>query len=219
MSGLLIKDWKIFKNQGRYFLMAVVVTMAVILCMGITDYMEFVISYMTFFSSYFVTSTISYDMYDNGMEFLMTLPVDRKLYVQEKYLLGIFVIGSTWFVMTLTNAFLLAWSGAAFPSWEKIFSTVIFLTLAFFFVGVSLPLFLKFGPEKGRIVFFIILGIFFLGTILSVKTGIGIPAVNAIDRGSMEHPLLMAGISLGAGILFLFVSYLMAMRIMEKKEF
>lgn len=39
-----------------------------------------------------IVGTISYDEYDNGYRFLMTLPIDAKMYVLEKY---IFFIAGT----------------------------------------------------------------------------------------------------------------------------
>ena len=42
----------------------------------------------TIVTAIFAITTISYDEFDNGLAFLMTLPVTRKQYVAEKYLLG-----------------------------------------------------------------------------------------------------------------------------------
>lgn len=41
---------------------------------------------MTMFGAMIAVGTLSYDETDNGLAFLMTLPVDRKTYVREKYL-------------------------------------------------------------------------------------------------------------------------------------
>lgn len=41
---------------------------------------------MTMFRAMIAVGTLSYDETDNGLAFLMTLPVDRKTYVREKYL-------------------------------------------------------------------------------------------------------------------------------------
>ena len=49
----------------------------------------FVISYMTIMSAFMVLSTLSQDEGGKGIQFLLTLPVTRKIYVKEKYCLGL----------------------------------------------------------------------------------------------------------------------------------
>ena len=43
------------------------------------------VGYVTFIFTLFTVSTISYDEYDNGYPFLFTLPITRRQYVNEKY--------------------------------------------------------------------------------------------------------------------------------------
>ncbi len=51
----------------------------------------FVVGYMVLLAAIFCMSTLSYDVFDNGMAFLMTLLVKRRVYVFEKY---VFIIGT-----------------------------------------------------------------------------------------------------------------------------
>ena len=85
MSGLLIKDWKLLKRQGRYYGMVLILVCAMIF-VGSKSYSSFITSYLTFMISMFAISSFSYDELDNGMAFLMALPSGRKHYVQAKYL-------------------------------------------------------------------------------------------------------------------------------------
>ena len=96
MKGLLIKDWKLLKNQGRFFLM--ILAASLIPLFFSQNYVNFITSYLTFIFSVFVLSTLSYDSYDNGMIFLLSLPVSRRIYVQEKYLFSLLLASGAWLV-------------------------------------------------------------------------------------------------------------------------
>lgn len=52
----------------------------------------FIIGYLTVIGSFFVLSTIGYDEHGNSFAFLMTLPVMRKTYAGEKYLIGFLAV-------------------------------------------------------------------------------------------------------------------------------
>ena len=95
MKGLLIKDFRLLKNQKNFFILVFV--MAVFLTITGGDESSpatFVLPYVGFVCSFFVLSTISYDEYDNGNAFLFTLPFDRKIYALEKYIFGIVTGGA-----------------------------------------------------------------------------------------------------------------------------
>ena len=76
MKGMLIKDFRLLKNQGKtliLMLLAVAVFMNLITDVG----PSFVVGYITIIFSLFTVSTISYDEFDNCYLFLMTLPVSK----------------------------------------------------------------------------------------------------------------------------------------------
>lgn len=94
MKGLLVKDLKLVKNQGKILILLAIAMGAVF---GIMDANpSFVVSYMTIFFTIFTISTISYDEYDNGFAFLLTLPATRQQYVHEKYLFSLIMMGGAW---------------------------------------------------------------------------------------------------------------------------
>ena len=86
MKGLLIKDFKLMKNQKQFFLM---ILFFCIFFVVINGNPAFMISYLMVMCSFFTLSTISYDDFDHGMGYLFTLPVTRKIYVTEKYVFGL----------------------------------------------------------------------------------------------------------------------------------
>ena len=111
MKGLLIKDIRLLKGQST-ILLALLVLVAVF--MGVVSDVSsfFVVAYITIFFSIFVASTISYDEYDNGYLFLMTLPVTRKKYVNEKYIFGILISIFAWCVGMAAGTVLMIAQGA-----------------------------------------------------------------------------------------------------------
>ena len=86
MKGLFVKDIELMKQQKQFFILVVV--MEVILNLAGSGSVSFATGYFTIVTAIFAITTISYDEFDNGLAFLMTLPVTRKQYVVEKYLLG-----------------------------------------------------------------------------------------------------------------------------------
>ena len=81
MKGLLIKDIQLFLKQKKIFLIWFAITLVFL-----NRDPVFGISYSLFLMVIMLVGTISYDDFDNGMGFLMTLPISRKTYVVEKYI-------------------------------------------------------------------------------------------------------------------------------------
>ncbi len=75
MKAMLIKDWKLMKGQ-KQFIYILCIFLAVF---GATsNNLGFLISYMTLMATIFSISTISYDEYNNGMVYLLALPISRQ---------------------------------------------------------------------------------------------------------------------------------------------
>lgn len=218
MTGLLIKDWKLFKNQGRYFFAILIIAMA-ILIVGSEEYSAFATSYITFLVAYFTLSTISYDEYDNGMVFLMTLPVSRRIYVSEKYFLSILLTGGAWLFSIGMNLVFFRLGSSSETFHEMLCTEPAFLLVVLVFLSISLPLFLKYGPEKGRVVSFGILGVTVLAAFILGRMGIGVTELRVLNLLSAEQPLMSFGICMLLSVLAVMISYMVSLKLMEKKEF
>ncbi len=75
MLGLIEKDLRLTLTRTQTLLLFFIMT----LVMGITIGGSFLISYPAIIAVITAVGTISYDEFDNGFAFLMTLPFDRKL--------------------------------------------------------------------------------------------------------------------------------------------
>lgn len=217
MKGLLVKDFRLMKGQ-KNFLVLLFIMIAFVFISGMDA--SFFMGYLPFLFMIAAMSTITYDEFDNGMAFLMVLPISRKLYVQEKYLFG-GVLGFT----GLASAFVLFLiseinKGSSMTFTQYVLLFLCFLAFVILFLCLMIPIQLKFGSEKGRIVLFIIffgiIGIVFLVSKITDK----IPAqIIEVFRGIQKLPFgILAALAVGIYILALFISLKISLGIMEKKE-
>jgi len=217
MKGLLIKDFKLIKGQGSFFLMiAAFVAVAAIL----SDNPSFIIGYLTFLGSLFTLSTLSYDEFDNGSAFLFSLPITRKGYVTEKYGLGLLLSGGSWLLATLTAAAAELWKNSI-PVEETITSASWMLPTVLFILSVMLPAQLKFGGEKSRVVIGILLGLAYTASFLISKIAgmLNIDLAAVADRlASMSITTLFTALLAAAVTIFL-ISLNISIAIINKKEF
>lgn len=217
MKGLLVKDFRLMKGQ-KNFLVLLFIMIAFVFISGMDA--SFFMGYLPFLFMIAAMSTITYDEFDNGMAFLMVLPISRKLYVQEKYLFG-GLLGFT----GLASAFVLFLiseinKGSSMTFTQYVLLFLCFLAFVILFLCLMIPIQLKFGSEKGRIVLFIIffgiIGIVYLVSKITDK----IPAqVIEVFRGIQKLPFgILAALAVGIYILALFISLKISLGIMEKKE-
>ena len=101
MAGLIEKDLRLILKRKQ----TLVLFLGLALLMGMCVDGSFMIGYLTFLSAVYVVGTISYDEFDNGYPFLMTLPIDHRIYVWEKYLFC-FLAGAGAWVVALVLYFL-----------------------------------------------------------------------------------------------------------------
>ena len=217
MTGLLIKDFRLLKVQKNFFTLIVFILLGQIL---FSENNFFFFFFATFIFSLFSTSTVSYDEFDNGNPFLFSLPVTRKGYVLEKYCFGLILGGAAWFVSTLLVVIVQLIKGNASLT-DLLLPSLAFLPLVLFFLAVMLPIQLKFGSEKGRIVLIGVIGLIFLLGVLAVKAAEALHIDLAFLFNSLSS-LSMSALILGAiavMLLLLLLSLKISMAVMNRKEF
>ncbi len=215
MLGLIEKDLRLTIQRKQT--VAIFVVMALVL--GISGSGTFAVAYLTILAGIVATGTLSYDEFDNGLEFLMTLPIDRKTYIREKYLFTTAACTIGWCISLVLYVVCENFRGTNVNLLEQL--PVLFIILPGMVVvsTIILPLQLKFGTEKGRIVLFAVVGCLSVA-IVAVKNMF----VSTTDALSFIDS--MQGISVGTVIIaFLaicvlvgFISYFCSIRIMQKKE-
>lgn len=216
MKGLFIKDLRLIKNQ-RNFLITLALMFLVLIVTGVDA--SFFMGYVPFLLLIVTMSTITYDEQDNSMGFLMALPVSRQTYVLEKYLLsasfGVGGFAVTFVIFLITEKA----EGSSMTPGDYLLVFMGFLVFVILFLSLMIPIQLKFGSEKGRLVLFAI----FFGIIGLVYVADKVIKVNvtatALYQNLLQLPLeilLTATFVLFA--VFVLISIKISLGIMKKKE-
>ena len=222
MKGMLIKDFRLLKNQGKSLLLMLLVV--AIFMNFITDVgPAFIVGYITIIFSLFTATTISYDEFDNCYLFLMTLPITRKKYVNEKYVFALLSIACTWVLGTvLGTILLLAQPAVEMNAADWLGSCIGYIFAAWICVSIMLPIRLKFDSEKSRYANFIMIAVVFIEAFL-VSSVIDYLPVSIVEAGKEWFYGLSAGgvlgIAGGITVAAVIISYLCSQHIMAKKEF
>lgn len=217
MRGLLEKDLCILKQRRSFFLCMLIVS--VILAFNAKP--TFVIGYLTLLCSIFSISTLNYDEFDNCYSFLMTLPIDEKIYVFEKFVFG-FLMGVAAYIFSSVVTFLaLTSKGSAVSLGTMLIENLIYICIGLFFIALNLPIQLKFGQEKSRIVLIAIVGVvcavFYLLQNFLGGTGIG-NAVSKMQTSNISEELVL-GITIVITAVLVAISAKISISVMQKKEY
>ena len=179
------------------------------------------VSYITMLLSIFTLSTISYDEFDNGMSFLMTLPIERKTYAQEKYVFaGMTSLFSA--VGTSVLAYIMGMvMGNPVDMTEVVGVACLIILVSWLMLAITIPLQIKYGAEKGRIAMILAIGALFgifyvLAKVLS-STGTDMNGV-VVFLTSLEPWQIVLGAVI-VTVIMLIISYTICVRIINKMEY
>ncbi len=217
MRGLLVKDLRLLTLRKSTILLYL------LLAVGFSFYMDntFAVSYLTMLGGLLAMSTLSYDSFDNGYPFLMTLPITSKTYAVEKHVFCGMVLGFCWILGMALQA-LSSLMQQELPQFlEALPIYAVFLLVFLIMISVFLPIELKFGVEKSRVVLLVLAGILILAATLGskildpLKTHLNerLPDLSALPEPALAAGvLLIAAAIIGAGMAC-------SIHIMEHKEF
>ena len=217
MKGLLIKDFKLMLMQKNFFIIIIVV--ACLISISSQD-PTFMIGFITLILSLFTVSTISYDEFDNGYPFLLTLPFSRKTYVLEKYVYGLILGTGAWIVSVIICSLMLIVQGKPVTS-DMLIGAFVILPMFLVIESLMIPVHLRFGGEKGRYALIACVGVlvvigFVVMKIVEIFHINVLPLILAIDA---LGPVMFMVILLMIGFLVMLVSLKVSLSIMNKKEF
>lgn len=232
MKGLLLKDLLILKSRSKFVIILFLLGIAWLI--NDSSNTVFVTYYITFAFSYLTLNTISYDSFENGFPHLFSLPINRQTYVAEKYVLALLICSGSWVIAILMNLTFLSVTHQMAELDGFWFVGLMGLVLVLMLQGFSIPIQLKFGAEKGRIVTLIVMGV--LGAALVVLNTGEIMVDGVVysrlayiihylggfvdDYLTQSHSLtLLQGIVLLIPIMIFGISYPITVAIMKKKEY
>ncbi len=203
MKGLLRKNcYMIFSYFRSYLLL---VTVFIIVSWYGKEDNVFWIGYPCILSSVVATSLINYDEREKWDVYAMTLPFSRAQLVSAQYMTCLLVSMATVAVITLSQGMRLAATGRA--AWDALQRIPLLIPMCLVPTAVMLPFMYRFGSEKGRLAYYVALGV----AVFILLDGVPI----AIDMAAPQTTAWTAClISLG-----LFgVSWLLSIRLYQKRD-
>ena len=217
----MIKDYLTIAKQKKLAVLYVFV--AIMLSFSMDS--SFIVSYFSLIGSLLVLTTLTYDSFDNGYPFLMSLPVTAKTYVYAKYLFSFLGLLGFWGFSVILQFASLILRKESFEVLDVLSMDVTFFPMFLFIVGLMLPISLKFGAEKARIILIVIFGLVFVVGIMGKKlleTAVKDYHIDfeTIIKKLDAMPQQVVTLSLaGLGILAFVISMMISVGIMKKKEF
>lgn len=217
MKGLLIKDLKLLKSQRLF------ITLITVICgyFIITEKMQFAMTYAAIIFSMLVISTVNYDDEKNGMSYILTFPISRKIYVLEKYVLGMLFMAAVLAAESVLMMAAAAVNAASYASYDWFSAIFSFLLSSSFILSATLPFQIKYGAEKGRMVLvtvFICMGIAAY-SLRQVFKALNIDVMAVMEKVSDAGALEVAAGTIALSVGMMAVSYLLSAAAIKRKQF
>lgn len=196
MKGLLIKDFCIMSLQKKFVLFLLIAGMFLYNISPFTT-----ILYMSFIFASIAIGTISYDEYENGMLYILSTPIKKKEYVNEKFLLSLIMTAIGWtfsfliclIMMIMKNEFNI----------EFLILSISMFPIAYMVSSLQIPIKLKFEAEKSKIATMI-------STIFLVSSFTVVPLIN------MNLSIVFLAILV---LILIVLFYRISIQIILKKEY
>lgn len=206
MKGLLLKDFYMGIKYCRSFIAVVFIFLA-ISCLG--DNNLFFLFYPCMISSLIPVTLISYDEREKWNLYSATLPYSKAQIVSSKYLIGLFVEIVVFSITAVTLAVRMM-SAASFVMEEYLTLLSALFVLTCIGPSLVLPFIFKFGAEKGRIAYYIVIGILCAGGTLIAGIGFQFPPAR-------DTRWVLALICVAAAAVYI-LSWLLSIAFYKKRE-
>lgn len=170
MKALLMKDLRTLKNERRLWVSIIGVS---VLFGVLFQNWYFMMGYIMFGLSMIARTMYQYDVADQGIVYLMTLPITRKEYVKEKYLLSLMSICIGGILSMILTKIGMLFTPDQADSNQEIFSAFLgILAVALVFQAIIFPVELKYDVSKSRIIILLlVMGIIILFTAFDMLIG------------------------------------------------
>ncbi len=219
MKALIIKDLRLIVRQQRATLFMFLAI--VLLIIGATDNPMFGILYTVFLMPSLLISTIAYDTFDNGMPYIIALPVSIKDYVAEKYLL---VVGGSVLinlVSTGLTGFIQVLKSGNVDMAEILICAFTAQSIILVYSAIVLPVNMRYGTEKGRII--LILMVIVIGALLGGSSGLiaaGDEKILSLFNGIYQFGIVeLLFLIMVICVAITAISFAVCVKWMEKKEY
>lgn len=154
MKGLLLKDAYMAAKYCRAYLLIVVVFLIAAPFSG--DNL-FLMMYPCILASMVPVNLLAYDAQSKWEQYAGTLPCSRAQLVSAKYLIGLFASCGVLVLIALVQGIRMAVGSIPVQALGSLMAMS--MISSFVVPAITLPLIFRFGPEKGRILYMVVVGI------------------------------------------------------------
>ena len=218
IRGLMEKDLRLFFRQGSNLFLVLAFIALFFILTGKTG-ATFIATYIPSVMAVYSGNTISYDENEHGYTYLFTLPVNKKMYVREKYLFSFIMTVCGWGIGVICAGIAVLIKPGEVFDLEMLAMELITIFVFQAIAGIVIAIRLRYEGEKGRFVLPIAILVIFAGCYIIgsfVMANLGLIEMYMIgEMGDFEIAISLIVLSL----LVWFASYKYSMRIMKKKEF
>ena len=163
MKGLLLKDWYMMKKYCRYYLF---VSIGFIILSMMSSGNMFFIFYPCLLSGMIPVNLLGYDERSRFTEYVGTLPYTKTQIVSEKYLIGLFTQIAMLIVICAAQGVKMGIEGT-FVLKEFLLLMMLLLIMTSVASSLTLPFVFKYGVEKGRGAYYVMIGVVCAGSIIA----------------------------------------------------
>lgn len=208
MKALLLKDFLAMKSQLK--MIVSILLLFVVVSFFLQDSFYLILS-IFIFGTIQVTTSFTYDEMSNWDQYANTLPLEESEIVKSKYVLSLLLSIGT---LLLFSPILLLINHLTkgLPLFDLLPIIALLATGSLMIMSLLLPIYIKFGTQKGRLFLFLIVILPIIGFNASISFILDqLPPIETIQKLSYVSPIFGA-------ILFI-LSYILSVKLYETKEF
>lgn len=163
MKGLLLKDLYMMKKYCKAYLLITVVFIAVSFASSENLFFVF---YPCLLCGMIPVNLLGYDERSRWLQYSETMPYTKSQIVSGKYLIGLGTQVAVLLITGIAQAIRMSVSGA-FVLGEYLVLMMLLLIMTLLASSITLPFMFKLGVEKGRMAYYIMIGVVCAGSIIS----------------------------------------------------
>ncbi|MCI9625882.1 MAG: ABC-2 transporter permease [Clostridia bacterium] len=209
MKGLLYKDFYCLKQNMKYIFAILLLYGFIFIPQGNSSILGAVVIIFPML----VITTLSYDHAGKWDRFALTMPVTRKMLVRSKYILFLIMLLFGMLIGAVFSAAGLLFR-QDFDIMEIMVEIMAVAVAALWFGIILLPLIYKFGVERARLFLLLLFALLGGGMMAFVSIAKNAP----LPAFTPQQSALIIGIFLASSIAAYAVSYLVSVKIYQKKE-
>lgn len=206
MKGLLLKDFYMTKKYCKMIILCILLFAGVSVAESSNLFFQF---YPVVMASMLPVSILGYDEKCHWDVYGQIFPYSRKQFVSVKYLMSLFCVCGMWLLLAVVQVVGMLVNKTGIQN-NFLFFFFLVLSSGILSSGILLFVIFKFGTEKGRLAYLVVIALVCGGSAVSISTDV-----------SLHIPVsanVLSLLILTASVAVFFLSWLLSMKIYEKRE-